>query len=136
MRLEIKGLTELRDRLARADIQAVASQALAAGAERMAEAVKAGLAAPPGATDHDRPWLRTGALHDSIAAQSDGLAAAIGSNDPAAAPQELGTNKLPPRPFLAPVATEMGQAVAQSVGQAVAAALKGEAAAPNPGETP
>ncbi len=50
----------------------------------------------------------------------------VGSSDPAAAPEEMGTIKMPPRPFLAPVAAGMGEEVAQSVGAAVAAALQGQ----------
>ncbi len=123
MRLGIQGLAEWRERLARLRADKLMASALAAEADRLAEAVRDGLGTAPGAGDHDRPWTRTGALRDSIAAQADGLSAAIGSNDPAAAPQELGTSRIPPRPFLAPVATAEAETVARTVADAVATAL-------------
>ena len=52
--------------------------------------------------------------------------AVVGSSDPAAVPQELGTAHMPARPFLAPVAAAMGEEVARTVGAAVAAALRGD----------
>ncbi len=124
MRLEIKGLAELRARLAQIRPEEIMAQALEAQAESMADAVRDGLSNPPGG-DHDKPWARTGALRNSIQSAS-GLEAAIGSNDPAAAPQEMGTSHLPPRPFFAPVAASMGQEIAQAVAEAMVAALKGE----------
>lgn len=126
MRLEIKGLTELRQRLERVRIEEVMAQALAAEAERLAEAVRQGLSEPLGAGAHDQPWARTGALRDSIGAQANGLEAVVGSSDPAAAPQEMGTSRIPPRPFLAPAAASMGEDVARGIADAVAAALNGE----------
>lgn len=126
MRLEIKGLTELRERLERLRAEQVMARALAEQAERVAEAVREGLSNPPGGGEHDRPWLQSGSLRDSIGAQSDGPNAAVGSSDPAAAPQEMGTSRMPPRPFLAPVAASMGEEVARGVAEAVVAALQGE----------
>lgn len=126
MRLEIKGLAELRERLARVNAEEVLARALAAQAERLAEAVRDGLSQPAGAGGHDRPWVRSGALRDSIESQASGLAASVGSNDPAAAPQEMGTSKLPPRPFLAPVAAAMGESAAATTAEALAAALRGD----------
>ena len=41
-------------------------------------------------------------------------------------PQELGTARVPPRPFLAPVAAGMGEEVARAVAAAVVAALRGD----------
>ena len=136
MRLEIKGLTELRVRLARVRAEEVAARALAEQAERMAAAVRESLSAPPGSGGHDKPWARTGALRDSIGATADGLQAAVGSNDPAAAPQEIGTSHIPPRPFLAPVAAAMGEEVARAVGDRVAAALRGESDPSGPSNVP
>lgn len=125
MRLNISGLNELRGRLERLRPQEIMTRALAEQAESMAQNVRDGLSAPPGATGHDRPWLQSGALRDSVGAQADGLKAVVGSSDPAAVPQEIGTAKMPPRPFLAPTAASMGQDAAQAVGARVAAALKG-----------
>lgn len=126
MRLGISGLNELRQRLERLRPEEVMARALAEQAERMAEKVREGLSEPSGTADHDRPWLQSGALRDSVGAQADGLQAVVGSNDAAAAPQELGTAKMQPRPFLAPVAASMGEEVAQAIGARVAAALKGD----------
>lgn len=125
MQLSITGLSELRARLEQVRAQEVMARALAEAADRMAEAVRAGLSEPAGSGDHDKPWARTGALRDSVGAKADGLEAAVGSSDPAAGPQEMGTSRIPPRPFLAPVAAAQGEEVARAVGQAVADALRG-----------
>jgi len=70
---------------------------------------------------------------EAFAAEADGLQAVVGSSDPAAVPQELGTAHMPPRPFLAPMGAGMGEEgagmgeeVARGVAEAVVAALKGE----------
>lgn len=126
MPLEIKGLSELRERLERLRVEEVMARALAEQAGRIAAAVRDTLSDPPGAGGHDQPWLQSGALRDSVAAEADGLQAAVGSSDPAAVPQETGTARTPPRPFLAPVAAGMGEEVARAVAGAVVAALKGE----------
>lgn len=125
MRLSISGLNELRQRLERLRPEEVMARALAEEAERMAERVREGLSEPSGAADHDRPWLQSGALWDSVGAQADGLQAVVGSSDAAAVPQELGTAKMQPRPFFAPVAASMGEEAAQAIGARVAAALRG-----------
>ena len=135
MRLSITGLAEIRARLQRVRPADIMATALAEQAERLAETVRESLSAPAGAGDHDKPWARTGALRDSIAATANGLEAAIGSNDPAAAPQEMGTARIPPRPFLAPVAAATGEEVARVVASAVADALRdgdGTTAGPKP----
>ena len=126
MGLGIKGLAELRARLARLQAETVMARALAAEAERVAEAVRAGLSEVAGSGAHEEPWLRTGALRDSVGVQADGLTAVIGSGDPAAVPQEIGTARMGARPFLAPVAAGMGESVARGVGARVAAALRGD----------
>jgi len=126
MGFRISGLDELRERLERLRPEEVMARALAEQAERMAASVRDGLSEPPDAAGHDEPWLRSGALRDSVGAQADGLQAAVGSSDPAAVPQELGTAHMPARPFLAPVAAGMGEEVARAVGARVAAALRGD----------
>ena len=125
MGLKISGLNQLRERLERLRPEEVMARALAEQAQRMAARVREGLSEPPGRAGHDEPWLRSGALRDSVGAQTDGLQAVVGSSDPAAVPQELGTAHMPARPFLAPVAAEMGEEVARTVGAVVAAALRG-----------
>ncbi len=126
MSLDIRNLAELSERLARLRVEEAMAQALAEQAERMAAAVQDALSEPAGAGEHDRPWVQSGALHDSVGAQAAGLEAAVGSNDPAAVPQEMGTSRMPARPFLAPVASSMGEEVAQAIGAKVAAALRGD----------
>lgn len=126
MRLEIKGLSELRERIERLRTEEVMTRALAEQAERMADAARAGLSEPAGSADHDRPWLRTGALRDSVSSDVDGLQAVVGSSDQAAVAQEIGTSRMQPRPFLAPIASSMGEDVARLIGARVAAALRGE----------
>ena len=97
--------------------------ALAMHAAELAEAVRNSLAASPGAP-HDQPWRESGGLQASIESSSDGLNAQVGSNDPAAAPQELGTATIPPRPFLAPAAAEAGERIAQEIVAALAELLR------------
>ena len=126
MGIKISGLNELRERLERLHPEEVMAKALAEQAERMAARVREGLSEQPCGAGHDEPWLRSGALRGSVGVQAEGLQAAVGSNDPAAVPQELGTARMPARPFLAPVAAGMGEDVARSVGERVVAALRGE----------
>lgn len=126
MNLKISGLNELREHLERLRPEEVMARALAEQAARMAERVREGLSEQPGAAGHDEPWLRSGALRDSVGAEADGLQAMVGSSDPAAGPQEMGTAHMPARPFLAPVAAGMGEEVARVVGAQMAAALRGE----------
>ena len=130
MRIEIKGLSELRQRLAQLRPDEIIAGALAEQAQRLAEAVQDRLSEPEGAGSHDTPWVRTGALRDSISATANGLEAAVGSNDPAAAPQEMGTSRIPPRPFLAPTAAASGEQIARAIGQNVANTLRGETTTP------
>ena len=134
MALNISGLNELRERLERLRAEEVMARALAKQAERVAARVRDGLSEPPGAAGHDEPWLQSGALRDSVGAQADGLQAAVGSSDPAAVPQEMGTHTMPPRPFLAPVAAGMGEDVAWAIGAEVAAALRGESGSSGAGD--
>ncbi len=93
--------------------------ALATQSARLAEQVRANLANPPGGP-HQLPWWHTGALQSSITSSSDELSAQVGSNDPAAAPQELGTATVLPRPFLAPAAALLAEPIARDIGQTLA----------------
>ena len=120
------GLSELRARLEALRVDTVMAAALARGAEGMAEEVRAGLGEAPGGSAHERPWVQSGALRDSIGVVSEGLVAVVGSSDKAAVPQEIGTRVVPARPFLAPVGAALGEGVANGVGAAVAAAIRGE----------
>ena len=95
------------------------TDSLAIQATRLADVVRANLASPTGGL-HDQPWRQTGSLQVSIATSTNGLEAQIGSNDPAAAPQELGTATNMPRPFLAPAAASLGESITRTIGQALA----------------
>lgn len=125
MQIGISGLAELRARLAAVRADEVMARSLAEQAGRVAEAVRDDLSTPPGSGEHDRPWIESGALRESVAFVAEGLEASIGSSNPAAAPQEMGTAKMAPRPFLAPAASRMGEDIARAAGDAVAAALRG-----------
>ena len=50
----------------------------------------------------DDPLLRTGELRDSIQVVAEGNTAGAVTDDPIAVYQEMGTAKIPPRPFLGP----------------------------------
>lgn len=97
------------------------------GAALLEDRVRERLSGGPGGA-HEAPWLQTGGLRDSIgsvvAADGDGVRAMVGSSDPAAVPQELGTLHMAARPFLAPVGAELGGAVADAVRAVVAAELR------------
>ena len=112
-------IAALRD----AEVEGTMAAVLAGQAEALAGAVREALGTPPGG-DHGRPWVQTGALQGSIGYEAKGLQAAVGSSDPAAAPQELGTVRLPPRPFLSPAAAAAAPEIAATVGMAVAARLR------------
>ena len=117
--ITLSGLAARLGQVAMGDLLRTAAQE---AAETLAEGVRERLSAPPGGA-HDAPWLQSGRLRDSIGvvvAEGDEVWAAIGSNNPAAAPQELGTVHMPARPFLAPVAAEKGGLVAEGVRDVVA----------------
>ncbi|MGI4941024.1 MAG: HK97 gp10 family phage protein, partial [Janthinobacterium lividum] len=102
---------ELAERLARLQIAKTQEAALEAAAARLAVAVRDALSAVPGDAPghaHDAPWVRSGALRDSIGHAVDADRAVVGSGDPVAAFQECGTPRMPPRPFLAPAAAVLG----------------------------
>jgi hypothetical protein len=109
--------------LGRVQVVETMGTALDEAGMRLAEAVRAALAEPPGGS-HEHPWQQTGALQSSVGYQRTELSGEVGSNDPAAGPQEFGTATVPPRPFLAPVAAALGESIAQQIAAAVTAAIK------------
>ena len=119
----IAGLDRLRAALADLDTDSAARVALSSRASMIADAVRESLNHAPG-SDHATPWRQTGTLHDSIAVTVTDNGAVVGSSDPVAVDQELGTRTDPPRPFLAPAAAEAAPALAEAVGVAVADALR------------
>jgi HK97 gp10 family phage protein len=72
----------------------------------------------------DDPELRTGELRDSISRQVEGLEAAIGSTSDVMVWQELGTEKMPPRPILGPAAYANREKIEKALGHAVLHALE------------
>jgi len=122
-------LADLAARLGQGIGEEVLRRAAERGAGVLAEGVRARLSVGPGGA-HDAPWVESGRLRDSIGVaaerDADGARAVVGSSDPAAVPQELGTVHAVARPFLAPAAAEMGEEAARVVGAVVAAGLRGE----------
>jgi hypothetical protein len=76
--MDIVDLRALSDRLSRIDFSAAQSAALRHAASTISANVREVLSQPPG-NDHGAPWLRTGALRDSIACENDESSAVIGS---------------------------------------------------------
>lgn len=64
----------------------------------------------------DEPLLREGELRDSIGHEVEGDRAIVGSSSKVAVYQELGTDKIPPRSFLAGAAHRKAEEVAREIG--------------------
>ena len=71
------------------------------------------------------PLRRSGGLADSIEHMVESRTAYVGSNDPVAEYQELGTSRIPARSFLGGTAVEKGAEVAEIIGRSVFKALTG-----------
>lgn len=89
----------------------------------LADATKADRVAK-GFTEND-PLLRTGDLRDSIGNRVAGLDAEIGSDDDVMVYQELGTEKMPPRPVLGPAAIRSEKAIQRILGEAALLGILG-----------
>jgi phage gpG-like protein len=63
------------------------------------------------------PLLRTGHLRDSIETETLGLTMVVGSAEKNAAYQEMGTKKMPPRPFLLPSAIKGTEELYEALGE-------------------
>jgi len=122
--ISIAGLQSLVDALAHPNFSSAQQAVLEQAAQKIEIAVVESLSHYPG-EDHTTPWLRTGSLRASIAHSSDENGAAVGSDDPTAVYQELGTRSIPPRPFFAPAAAVQAPAAAQEIADAVAGVLAG-----------
>lgn len=114
---------DLARRLAQLDVPSTAHSMLVREANALVGSVRSALSQSPGGP-HAAPWLRTGELHDSIATATEGDTVVVGSTSPVAAWQENGTTHMRPRPFLAPVARDAAEAIADEVGTAVAELLR------------
>ncbi len=121
--ISIQGLQAFSDALAHLDLAATQRRGLEQVAAQLEASVKQLLSRRPG-EDHSAPWYRTGTLHDSIGHQAGDDGAVVGSTDPVAVYQELGTRFDPPRPFLARVASAEAEDCANGLADAVAEALK------------
>jgi hypothetical protein len=99
----VLGLRQGKERLANLGLDLAIGEALEMAAQELEANIIDVLSQPPG-QDHSVPWLRTGALRDSIGHEVDGAVAVVGSSSDVAVDQELGTRAIPPRPFLASTA--------------------------------
>jgi phage gpG-like protein len=72
-----------------------------------------------------KPLLRTGKMRDSIEYVVHGNEGAVGSNDPVAVFQELGTSRMPPRSFLVSSAISSSDQIARMATAATVAAFSG-----------
>jgi HK97 gp10 family phage protein len=73
----------------------------------------------------DQPLLRSGEMRDSIGKDVSGIEATIGSTSQVAVYQELGTDKIPPRPFLGPAVLHNEALIKRILGKAFIAGLLG-----------
>jgi phage gpG-like protein len=74
------------------------------------------------------PLLRTGDMRDSIGITMGHRRAWVGSNDDVAVYQELGTNRIPPRSFIAKAAIESEDAIHEITVKTVGSAFAGHRA--------
>jgi phage gpG-like protein len=76
----------------------------------------------------DSPLLETGEMRDSIEHNVDGRSAFVGSDNDKALWHELGTSRVPPRPFLSGALAHKEADVVKAIGEAIAGFLvSGEA---------
>jgi phage gpG-like protein len=115
-------LSDLVRRLSALDLDAIARAELAGQGARVADQVRLALSTPPGGP-HDHPWRESGALHDSIGSDAEGDEAVVGSTSNVALFQEHGTDRVPPRPTFAPIASAQGETIATTLANAIAVAL-------------
>jgi phage gpG-like protein len=73
----------------------------------------------------DTPLLETGKMRASIEWNASGNTGAVGSNSDVAVFQELGTSRIPPRPFLMGAAMEMEPKIHALFKRAVVACIAG-----------
>lgn len=72
----------------------------------------------------DEPLLRDGDLRDSITHEIEGNTVSIGSDSDVGLYQELGTAKIPPRPFLTGAAYRKEAEILKAIGDGVEAKIK------------
>lgn len=67
----------------------------------------------------DEPLLRTGELRDSIESEVVGLAAIVGTKSEIGLWQEVGTDRIPPRPFIGPAYVRITDSLMEAIGQTI-----------------
>lgn len=72
----------------------------------------------------DEPLLRSGRLRDSIQSEVVGLAAIVGTKSEIGLWQEVGTDRIPPRPFIGPAYVRKIDPLMESIGLAISCCLK------------
>lgn len=86
----------------------------------VAEKERLGYVGQISATD---PLLRTGEMRDSIKVEIEGLEMMVGSDSKIAAYQEIGTQSIPPRPFIGLAALNSLEFAAEKLGETAIALL-------------
>lgn len=89
-------------------------------ASTIAQKERLGFTGHVSATD---PLLRTGGMRDSIVSEVSGHEVVVGSDDQKAVWQELGTSRIPPRPFLALAMSNATEYAGEVFGEAALAML-------------
>jgi HK97 gp10 family phage protein len=74
----------------------------------------------------DTPLLDTGALRDSIEITLEPKRAIVGTNNEYAEYQELGTSRIPPRPFMGPAAIHATKVIGPAARYCLRAAFRGD----------
>lgn len=67
----------------------------------------------------DEPLLRSGELRDSIESEVVGLAAIVGTKNQIGLWQEVGTDRIPPRPFIGPAYVRKINPLLEAIGEAI-----------------
>lgn len=72
----------------------------------------------------DDPLLRSGELKSSIESEVVGLAAIVGTKSEIGLWQEVGTDRIPPRPFIGPAYVRKIDSLMESIGLAISRGFK------------
>lgn len=72
----------------------------------------------------DEPLLRSGELRDSIESEVFGLAAIVGTKSQIGFWQEVGTDSIPPRPFIGPAYVRKIDPLMEAIGRAISKGFK------------
>ena len=72
----------------------------------------------------DEPLLRSGSLRNSIESEVIGLAAIVGTKSEIGLWQEVGTDRIPPRPFIGPAYVRKIDPLMESIGAAISRGFK------------